>query len=94
MTKCNYCGLEASEPKGYIRKFCDACVPCKEIGVPRFVQKVFVSKEYGYESKARMDEVKRRVMLPMDRTDGQGDYYVGRIGENGKIQEKMGDIRP
>lgn len=54
---------------------------------------VFISNQYGWESKARCEEIKKRVMVRENNSSG-GDYCVGRMGENGKVQEKSVDIRP
>lgn len=43
-------------------------------------------------SRARIDELNRRVVLNYNPNDGT--YDVGRLGENGKIQEKAPDYRP
>lgn len=48
-------------------------------------------RDYGTVSKARLNEMDRRVVLPYDVPGG--GYMVGRRGENGKIQEKYPDIR-
>lgn len=42
---------------------------------------------YGHVSKKRINEMKRRVILPYTKSDG--GYYLGRRGENGKVQEKI-----
>lgn len=60
----------------------------KEIGAATPIQKVFL-KGYGYESVNRIKELERRVILPYEKPGVQGGYYVGRKGENGKIQEKQ-----
>lgn len=39
-------------------------------------------------SRARIDNFKSRYILPYDRTDGKGDYYVGYKDKSGKIHEK------
>ena len=49
------------------------------------IKKRFI-KGYGYVPESRLNEIRRRVILPYER-DGNG-YYVGRRGENGKIQER------
>lgn len=89
MTKCNYCGhRDEVEPKGYTRYFCDNCVKDKEFGVGCFtIQQTINVRSYGKVSVKRIEEVTRRRVLPVQPTDGTG-YYVGRMGENGKIAEK------
>ena len=42
-------------------------------------------------TKAQIDELERRVILPYDKPGG--GYYLGRRGNNGKVQEKMPDYR-
>ena len=42
--------------------------------------------DYGHVSKARLDELGRREILPYEKPGG--GYYLGRRGENGKIQER------
>ena len=89
MTKCNYCGyIDEVEPKGYIRSFCDSCVKDKEVGICGFTAKDTIHvRSYGNVSVKRIDEVTRRRILPIQPTNGTS-YYVGRMGENGKIAEK------
>lgn len=43
-------------------------------------------------SRARIDELNRRVILNYNPIDGS--YKVGRRGENGKIQDRQPDYRP
>ena len=85
MTKCKYCGFESESPKGYTRKFCDSCISEKEIGVfaPPVEHVKLVSMTV---TKKQLEELDRRVILPIKREGG--GYYVGRRGENGKIQER------
>ena len=90
MTKCNYCGIESEEPKGYSRNFCDSCLSDKEIGVPKLIETVVLNGSYR-TTKARIAELERRVMIPGKGPDG--DYAIGRLGENGKVQEKEPDYR-
>ena len=40
-------------------------------------------------TQADIDELDRRRILPYEHPDKQS-YYAGRMGENGKIQEKQG----
>ena len=42
-------------------------------------------------SKRQLGELERRVRLPYKKPGG--GYYLGRRGENGKIQEKWPDYR-
>lgn len=43
-------------------------------------------------SKARIEAMRSRVILPIQRTDGEGQYYSGTRTKSGKILEKMPDI--
>jgi hypothetical protein len=54
---------------------------------PGFVDTMFV-KDYGIVSKARVGELRRRVILPDKSTDEGVDYYVGRRSESGKVQDR------
>lgn len=78
---------------GYVYKsnVCDECALPKEIGFPKPFNTVFLD-DYGNISAARLDEIQRRVVLP-DAKPG-GGYYLGRRGENGKIQDRAPDYRP
>ena len=84
MTKCDYCGIESENPKGYNRNFCDSCVSDKEIGIPATVE--YVQLPTIRVTKSQIKELERRRILPYEKPDG--GYYVGRMGENGKIQER------
>lgn len=42
--------------------------------------------DYGNVSVKRIDEARRRVILPIPAA--QGEYHLGRRGENGKIQDR------
>ena len=46
----------------------------------------FYLKDYGKVSKKRIEEMRRRVIVP-HAEDSDGNYVVGRRGENGRIQE-------
>lgn len=91
MTKCDTCKKEDPKPLGYRRNFCDDCVKDKEIGVPYSRETVFL-RGYGNESAARINELERRVIVPVDRSDGVSDYYVGRRSNSGKIEERTPNI--
>lgn len=54
---------------------------------PACINKVFL-KHYGHIEVSRIREMDRQRILPIERKDGVGDYYVGRLGENGKIQDR------
>ena len=58
------------------------------------IQETEYVKGYGNVSKARLKEMERRVVLPYKKGEpGSGEYYLGRIGENGKVQERHPDYR-
>ena len=86
METCWYCGKQDTKNP------CNECHPSDwdpsglEFQTPTIIQKVFL-RDYGHESVKRIEEMKRRVILPDTPTDGRS-YYVGRRGENGKIQER------
>ena len=44
-----------------------------------------------WTTKGQLDELERRRILPYEKPGG--GYYVGRMGENGKIQEKAPDFK-
>ena len=83
--RCSYCLKEKENNRKYGTNFCDDCLIDKEIGIPITVEKRYLPS-YGYASLKQIDEVKRRRILPYEREGNS--YYVGRMGENGKIQEK------
>lgn len=84
---CVRCGKSEAEPKSYKSNTCNQCSSPKELGFPSVIEKVFI-REYGHTEKSRINEMKRRRVLPDRSTEDGKDYYVGRIGENGKIQDK------
>lgn len=68
--------------------FCDACPsgrPDNKIAV--YVKETVVVGNGYKTTKSRIDELERRVILPYKGKE-KGDYYVGRLGENGKVQER------
>jgi len=44
-----------------------------------------------YVTQAQIDEMDRRRILPIDAP--RGEYFVGRMGENGRISEREPDFR-
>lgn len=87
MILCHFCQeREKTQVKGGFY-CCDICNP------PPFFNFGIVETvnlpDYGQVPKKRIDELKRRVILPYERADG--GYYVGRRGENGKVQEREPD---
>lgn len=86
MTDCIYCGFKKEKDgRAWKRNYCDNCVRDKEIGFSHVRGTVFL-RNYGSESSARIKEMERRVVLNYNPKDGS--YDVGRLGENGKVQEK------
>lgn len=90
MILCEVCN---KVPKTQIKEgkyCCDNCQP------PRlmwggYLQTQYI-KGYGKELKSRVDELKRRVILPVTPEKGSDDdYYVGRRNENGTVSEKEPD---
>ena len=67
---------------------CSDCYvqPAKSNGI-RVVQTIYLGKERMKTTQARLNELKRRVILPVEPTNGD-NYCLGRRGENGKIQER------
>ena len=91
MTKCVYCGFQSERPEGYRRNFCDSCVQDKEIGIGYVKETVVIGSGYK-TTKARLDELERRVILPY-KGEEKGDYFVGRRNEKGGISEKEPEYR-
>lgn len=69
------------------KQFCKDCA--QRTAVPNFslIEKVLIGKKW--QLKSRVDEAKRQVMLPYERTDGKGGYYLGRRRDDGKIEERI-----
>ena len=89
--KCDKC--KKKDRKGNYIHFskegflCSECSPYKEISLNDIkFEKVFL-KDYGWTTRSRLNELERRVILPYEKKGSKG-YYVGRMGENGKIQER------
>ena len=84
---CKGCGAVVRPNKNVTRNMCDGCsiLKKKPFGFPSIKKTVYL-KGYGYESVERLKELDRRVILPTERKDG--GYYLGRRGENGKIQDR------
>ena len=85
---CKGCGRSEEGPSGTKANLCSSCSKPKELGFPTVIEKVFI-RDYGYAEKSRIEEMKRRRILPDTSTDSDKDYYVGRLGDNGKIQDKV-----
>ena len=89
---CDNCHKEPDKPRFHFRegKFvCREC--CNSIDTTNnftTIQTRYL-KGYGHVSIKRLEELKRRVILPYEKVDKTGKgYYLGRIGENGKIAER------
>lgn len=71
----------------YKSNVCSGCETDKEFGFPRLVEMDTLLKNQPGENKmsrAERAEIKRNIAIPI----GGGKYKAGRIGENGRIQEK------
>lgn len=90
--KCDICGQDwlyrvRIENGKQICRNCDKSPSSKEYFYPQ--EKVLIGGKF--ELKSRVDEVRRRVILPYERTDGKSDYYVGRRRDDGGIDERVPD---
>ena len=87
---CYYCGEnEKNQVKGGYY-WCEKCNPVISENSWTGIETVdFTKYGLGHVSKKRIEEMKRRVILPDEHPGGTGSYYVGRRGENGKIQERV-----
>lgn len=66
------------------------CPNCRSFsavdGVSFYARGTVHIEGYGNESTARIDELKRRVVV---KNNPDGTYVLGRRGENGKIQDRQ-----
>lgn len=85
--KCLRCGKSDEREPGTRSNMCVDCWTPREFGVPKSIERVFLNG-YGYVSRNRLNEMKRRRVLPDKPTEADKDYYIGRMGENGKVEEK------
>lgn len=86
MFKCIRCNFAEEYERDVISIGCSMCSQMQKAQRTfHLIDKVHL-KGYGYVEKSRINELKRRVILPYEKKDG--GYYVGRRGENGKIQER------
>lgn len=81
---CEYCNKREKVKVAGGKYCCGECVPFNFMGVT--IKETEFIQEYGNVSKNRLREMDRRVILPYNKPDG--GYYLGRRGENGKIQER------
>ena len=64
---------------------CSDSVPSK-FAIPAIKNMVYL-ESYGMVSAARLDELNRRALI----TDKHGNEHLCRLGENGKIQQRLPD---
>ena len=83
--------------KGTRTNFCQTCSDKRKkslghddvLGVPALISYTYI-KDYGKVEDSRLREMDRRVIIPgSEKPDGT--YDLGRMGDNGKIQEKQPD---
>lgn len=89
--KCELCNVREKTRVKWCKYVCDYCTP-QSILMPSTKDTVILENGSGQRyvtSAKRIEEMKRRVILPKERPDG--GYYLGRRCENGKIQEKHPD---
>lgn len=88
MQKCDVCKTEGHYRLRSMGGGIWACRGCAYSPTPTgiYLQETVQFKTLGAVSKRRVQELERRVILPYDKPGG--GYYVGRRGENGKIQER------
>ena len=70
---------------------CDPCSPLKTPGFPAVSEVIMLCGEER-ATRAMINEIDRRRILPYEDRKNPGNYFVGRYGDNGKIQEKTPDI--
>ena len=90
--RCIQCWQNFELPRGYKFNLCNNCSRPKEIGVPACIEYTndYVKHGLGRQLKSRLREMQRRTVLPYEPVKGSDEnYYVGRKGENGKIQERI-----
>ena len=84
----NYCVACRSEfIANYKSNVCEDCSPEKPFGFPTIVTTVVLPGD-EMTTQAELDELDRRVILPIENPDDPNGYYVGRKCENGKIAER------
>lgn len=85
------CAVCNQKPKTRVKGgeyVCDDCTPSNSGVTTSVIEKVLL-KNYGHVEKSRLNELNRRVIIPVEPNSKSGkDYYLGRRGENGKVQEK------
>ena len=96
MNICVSCSKEFSDQKnGYRYKSnkCDECFPSLPFGFPSVKTTVWLCGGEEKTTQAEINEIERRVILPVNPTAKDDvTYYVGRKGENGKLEERLPSI--
>lgn len=85
---CDLCNVNEWVRIKFGKFVCLTCEPPLD-GFPTFYETVTLHPAPGVTEKmkkAEINEIKRHRMLPYERPGG--GYYAGRLGDNGKIQEK------
>lgn len=85
MIRCVECWKDWENPKGFYSNVCPKCSKPKELGAK--VLHYTNLDGYGKVLTSRIKEMERRVII--DDPSSKTDYFVGRLGENGKIQERV-----
>jgi len=70
------------------KQICSDCYRKPSIEIHANHERIWIGGDIGWELKSRVNEARRRVILPYDRKDGKSDYYVGRRLDSGKIEER------
>ena len=85
---CDNCKAETARLTsiGNLTWVCKGCVPQRASDGRYFRVSETVWVEGEKTTKAQIDELCRRVVLPDHKADG--GYYLGRRGENGKVQDR------
>ena len=89
--KCDGCFEDFTTLRCERRKWlCKICVynlleTSQSLDTPLIISTVNLP-DIGNVSIRRIDEARRRVILPIEAPPGE--YYLGRRGENGKIQDR------
>ena len=87
MYRCVYCGKQDFNNPTIRMNVCEEHEIPKKFGFPTVKSMDFLP-DYGNVSRNRIKEMGRRVILK-DAHPDRGSYYVGRMGENGKIQDRV-----
>ena len=89
---CDNCGKEPNKLKLFFKEgkfICGECSSSVSIANNFTVTQTRYLKGYGNVSVKRLEELKRRVILPYEKVDKKGKgYFLGRINEKGGIDER------